>query len=242
MSKLKKRFIFTLAIYAIVIVLSIVEFFINLYRGDIFYICLSIVKIVAWNALFFWVKNKLNPFVQIIDEYEKLKEKSWNMSIEELMSLNDEDLSSALEARIDKEIEKDYEEPKKCLEILNEEKQVIYILKYFDEEVQNGGLCQFFVNSSRVLAPYISETLGSVGADKYRKLYNDFVDENNIDLTDLSSFIIEDTKEYEKQYERYDFDKFDDAFYELCEEEPLDNFIAKYARLNIEKIAEKPGK
>lgn len=236
-NKVKKLLRKALWITIVVITLSIISAIVNFIRADIFYGCFSIVTAIAYIVLLLWSKNKLSPIYQIIDENDRLEEESWNMTIEDLLALNDEELVSALDMRIMKET--DCAEPLDCLKILNEEKKIVYVLTYFEQEVENGGLCQFFVNSSRDIAPYVSECLRNVGADKYKKLYENFVAENNIDLMNLTSFIIEDTKEYEKQCERYDFDKFDDAFYELYEEEPLDGFIAKYARIHIEKLSEK---
>ena len=43
---------------------------------------------------------------------------------------------------------------------LSDEEKVFYVVYYFNAEWQNGGLCQFFVNSSRVYAPIIGEYLG----------------------------------------------------------------------------------
>ena len=41
-----------------------------------------------------------------------------------------------------------------------------------ETEVNNGGLCQFFVNSSRIVAPFVSEYMAIVGAFE---LYLDFI-------------------------------------------------------------------
>lgn len=238
-NKVKKLFRKALWITIVVITVCIIGAVVSFIRGNIISGFIGIAPAVIYVALLLRCKSAFAPLYQIIEESDKLEEDSWNMTVEDLLALNDEELVSALDMRIMKET--DFVEPLECLKKLNEEKKVVYILTYFDQEMQNGGLCQFFVNSSRDIAPFISENMGIVGADKYKKLFDDFVEENSIDLTDLDSFIIEDTKEYEKQYVRYDFDKFDDAFYELCEEDPLDGFIARYARDHIEKLAEKPG-
>lgn len=100
-------------------------------------------------------------------------------------------------------------------------------------EIQNGGLCQFFVNSSREVAPYILECLEVIGATAYAELLSDFVIKNDISLNDLGSFITEDIDEYEEQTERYPFDEFDDAYYELYEKEPLERFLLEYVKKNL---------
>jgi prepilin signal peptidase PulO-like enzyme (type II secretory pathway) len=47
---------------------------------------------------------------------------------------------------------------------LTKEQILAYSLYMFEMEVNNGGLCQFFVNSSRECAPFISEALEAIGA------------------------------------------------------------------------------
>ena len=113
------------------------------------------------------------------------------------------------------------------------EQKLLYSLIEFEMEVNNGGLCQFFVNSSRECAPYVSEALNEIGAIDLKKLYDSFISDNKINVNDLTSFILNDIEEYQAQTERFDFDSFDDKFYEY---ENLHQQIIEYARKNIEAI------
>ena len=97
-------------------------------------------------------------------------------------------------------------------------------------EIQNGGLCQFFVNSSRSLAPYVNACLKTVRAEAHNQLFAEFVANNQLDLHNLDSFKITDIEEYASQTERYDFDAFDNAYYELT---PLQDYIVAYIKANI---------
>ena len=97
----------------------------------------------------------------------------------------------------------------------------------------NGGLCQFFVNSSSDCAPFISEALEAIGATELRNLFEQFVNDNDIDVTDLSSFKITNLKEYEAQTERFDFDSFDERFYE---NEDFHQQVINYYRCNVEQL------
>ncbi|MBR3809393.1 MAG: DUF4375 domain-containing protein [Clostridia bacterium] len=116
---------------------------------------------------------------------------------------------------------------------LNEKQRIIFVLDYMEMEINNGGLCQFFVNSSRVVAPIVSKYLEVTGAFKHKKLYDDFISQNNIDVNNLSSFDSNTHKEFSAQYERYPFDDFDNAFYEL---EPLETYLIPYIRENINDL------
>jgi hypothetical protein len=110
------------------------------------------------------------------------------------------------------------------------EHRTVYILSIFDMEIQNGGLCQFFVNSSRLLAPHVDQCLMTVNAEEQRKLFSSFVTTNNIDLNNLESFEIEDATEFVAQTERYDFESFDNAYIELT---PLQDYLISYIKANI---------
>lgn len=117
--------------------------------------------------------------------------------------------------------------------LVGEEQKIIYTLINLLAEVNNGGLCQFFVNSSGECAPYVSKALETVGAYEIKALYDSFITDNSIDVNDLSSFKISKVSEYEAQTQRYDFDSFDKSFYE---KENLQQSIIDYSRKNIEAI------
>lgn len=154
------------------------------------------------------------------------------MNTEELSALSDEELFSAVISRTASTLDQldDYE---RGLDSMNESQRVFLSVNWFDSEVNNGGLCQYFVNSSRITAPFLSDYLGKIGADEHKKLYDRFIKNNAIDLRDLSAFDIDDLSEFEEKNKLYPFDEFDDAFYEL---EPLDSFLKKYAREHIEEL------
>lgn len=109
----------------------------------------------------------------------------------------------------------------------------IYALTQFESEVNNGGLCQFFVNSSGECAPYVSRALAAAGADGLKTLYERFLRENGIDPKDLSSFKLRSVAEYEDQVARFDYDSFDDAFYA---DRSIHTQIIAYIRDNVEVL------
>ncbi len=153
------------------------------------------------------------------------------MTPAELEMLGDAELLSAVVDRADAAADRHPETDR-----LDTVQGIIHTLTVFDREVRNGGLCQFFVNSSRDLAPRVSPALSAIGADTYRHIYDAFIRRHHIDLTDLTSFIIEDLSEYERQIGRYPFDDFDDAYYRASLAEPLENFLLRYARANLDKV------
>ena len=151
------------------------------------------------------------------------------MSTDELAALDDEELFEAVNVRTENKVDS-FEELTEGFHSLNDSQKVFYALNWLEMEVNNGGLCQFFVNSSRVAAPFVSEYMGVVGADAHKKLFDEFIQKNNINVTELSFFNIEKIEEFEEKAESYPFDDYDEAYYEM---EPLQTYLQKYIREHV---------
>lgn len=157
----------------------------------------------------------------------KKAKKLHSMSKEQLLALDDDAFYDAL-FTVTYDAVFDINEPGLPAELIN-----VFSLIQFEMEVNNGGLCQFFVNSSRDCAPYVSQALQEAGAHGLKELFDGFITANGINVHDLSSFTVEKVEDYEAQTERYDFDSFDDRFYE---DGDLHLQIIDYARRNLDKI------
>ena len=169
----------------------------------------------------------LNHFLKKLQKKEALYLK---MPSADLPSLSDADLFYAVTMRTENKVDACHD-LQEGLAALNDKERIFYAVNYLEVEVNNGGLCQFFVNASRAVAPLVSEYLGMIGAYEQQKLYDDFIGKYHIDVTDLSSFDIESFEDFTAQYERYPFDEFDDAFYKM---KPLQDYLTKFVRDNIE--------
>lgn len=170
--------------------------------------------------------------IKVLKEEKKKAKKCMAMSVNELASLGDEELYDAIEHRILFETKSmDVEE---IIKKFVGAKLVFYVVQYFSMEVNNGGLCQYFVNSSRLTASCILDALKTIGADEYFSLLDQFISDNQIDMTDLDSFIIDEVEDFKRQAERYPFDEFDDSFYELESIVALEELLAKYVRNHIQ--------
>ena len=167
-----------------------------------------------------------------VDRYMIDEEKYINMSLDQLKDLTDGELFDAIFRRLEHKA-CEFEELSDALNTFNDEQKVFYTLYLLEMEVNNGGLCQYFVNSSRATAPYVSDSMSKVGALEHKELFDGFIAESEIDLSDLSSFAINDLNEFEEQLERYPFDKYDDAFYDL---EPIQSYLEKFARAKTTEL------
>lgn len=184
-------------------------------------------------GLFSIIKEIIKFRKELKKSIEESKEKEilyLNMSNEDLASLSDDELFEAVLYRTEHRVD-GFDEWEEGVNSLNNTQKIFYSINWLEVEVNNGGLCQFFVNSSRIVAPYISEYMSIIGANEHKELFDKFITDNSIDLSNLSSFVIDDVDEYEKQTERYSFDDYDDIFYEM---KPLEVYLKKFAREHIE--------
>jgi len=159
-------------------------------------------------------------------------EKYLQMSVSELSKLTDDEIFNAVWMRTEY-IVSSKENLLEGFNSLNEEQRIFYAIYYLEMEVNNGGLCQFFVNSSRIVAPIVSDYMEIIGASEHKKLYDTFIGKYQINTYDLSSFDCETVEVFQSQYERYPFDEYDDVFYEL---EPLKNYLISFVKKHIEKF------
>ena len=184
-------------------------------------------------GLFGVIKEVIKLRKEVKKSIEESKEKETlylSMSNADMASLSDDALFEAVLFRTEHKVDS-FDEWEDGVNALNNSQKIFYSVNWLEVEVNNGGLCQFFVNTSRMVAPYISEYMRIIGANNHKNLFDKFVTDNNIDLYNLSSFDIDDIDEYEKQTERYPFDDYDDAFYDM---EPLEVYLIKFAREHLE--------
>lgn len=172
-------------------------------------------------------------FGKSISEQRKRERQYLTMTSDELSALSDDELYRAVLCRLEKRVS-GYSDLSDGLAALDEKQRLLYALDMYNSEIQNGGLCQFFANSSRSAAPYISGYLSSINAEVHRRLYDDFVKKFGLDTGDgLSAFDVNDSAQYEMLYERYPFDEFDEAFGRLA---PLDDILKKYIRSDLNSL------
>lgn len=166
-----------------------------------------------------YIKYKLS-----INKQQEKETQYTKMTTEELNNLSDRELFDAVSIRIEIKVNLN------GVSSLNENERIFYVINYFDCEVNNGGLCQFFINSSRIFAPSINYYLEFINAKRHKRLYDNFIKKNKIDVNNLSSFNSDTDEEFIEQYERYPFDKFDKSFYQM---EPLEKYLTAFVRENI---------
>ena len=171
-------------------------------------------------------KKELKRSIKETQENEK---RYLTMTTDELSALSDDELFAAIVARTESKVDS-FDEWEDGVNSLNPSQKIFYSVNWLEIEVNNGGLCQFFVNSSRMVAPFVSKYMAIIGAEEHQNLYDNFVKKNAIDLTELSFFDVNEAEEFEEKVERYPFDEYDDVFYDM---EPLETYLKKFGRAHL---------
>ena len=143
------------------------------------------------------------------------------MEVEDMLKLPDDEMVVALLMQLGAE---DFDS-------LNESQKVVYTAAALEMEVLNGGVVQFLSNEGKTAAPYVCQALEKIGANEHLTLLQQALEQNEVDLSDLSAFITDDLDAFSKLYERYDFDSFDSAYQDLPS-------IPDYIRTYIQNHAE----
>lgn len=138
----------------------------------------------------------------------KEEKRCHSVTLAQAREMDNDELASCVMMRLNADSEEE-------LNTFSQPVRLAYTVIWYQAEVNNGGLCQYFVNSSSMTAPYLEQALCEMGANRHLSLFHNFVTKHGIDVTDLSSFKIDEVEEFEEQEERYPFDDFDEAFYEL---------------------------
>lgn len=102
------------------------------------------------------------------------------------------------------------------LSVISLPEKILYVLHEFDSELQNGGILQYFTNSSKEHAYLIKEYLEKIDAMDFLLLYDEFISTNGIDVNNLDDINRIDCSEFEE---------FDNQYYELYELTPLKDIL-----------------
>ena len=107
---------------------------------------------------------------------------------------------------------------------LPEAAQALYVAAIYDMELRCGGVCTFFCNEGPAVATRVPDSLRLLGLDPMADAYEDFVEDNEIDLTTLAQFDIDFyengdgfAEEYAALWASYPFDDFDQAYLDQWE-------------------------
>lgn len=143
-----------------------------------------------------------------------------SMSSEELLKLPDEDFCEAIKVRAEKKFYKNGA-GNAIFSSMREAEKLVLTLSIFELEFSNGGLSQYYFNSSNVTASYFSDSLAMIGAEDHKRIYDDFVRENKINYAFLCDIADAYSYDFGKFISLYTFNEFDERFASLPDFTPL---------------------
>lgn len=180
--------------------------------------------------------------------YTEKEEKYYcSMNQKKLLKLKDKELVTAIHIRKEKEAVKQLKANISSDDIRNQrsepEKAVDTVYYFYSSVIEHPkldsdelGMYYFLAGYTReYYVPYLSESLGKIGADEYKAVFDGFILENNIDVNDLSQFPKEVDSDFYKKAELYDFSATDNKFRSMT---GLIEKLAQYIRDNISSFAE----
>ncbi len=159
------------------------------------------------------------------------RERLLSMSTDELSNLSDGDLLEAIDLRVDSKL-LDSENVLDVFASLNEAQKTYAYVQDYDTDMVSS-IAFFFKGMNKALAPYISGALETVGAYDHKRLFDNFVRENGINLYDLSEFDVEGERQEKKLRKRYPIEQYDEEFSQLKD---LNEYLVGYVRMNIKEF------
>ena len=180
-------------------------------------------------GLFAWLKESFAAqkyIFRAMSEMDRQNAAYASMTTAELAQLSDDDLISAALYRTDKKInsllgKKKKGKPAEWAELLSGAQRTVYIISYFESDLQSGGL-EYFLVRNGAFAPIVSRCLEEVGAEAHRALYDDFFSTYGSKLSHAAIL------EYHEEIVL-----FDRAYSELP---PIEPIISPYLRAHLEEF------
>ena len=156
----------------------------------------------------------------------KDEEKSKSHDIK-ILSYDDEDLVCMVDNNL--ELEYGYRcEDKETYKNMKKTHRNIYIIIWFETEMENGGLGEYLFNPSNITMDYLQEALRDIEAFDLSKEYKKFIEENNI-ANSINKIKKRNVQEYSQFMSQFDFSYFNNL-YRITN---LRKLMADYIRKNI---------
>jgi hypothetical protein len=153
-----------------------------------------------------------------------------------ISKIKDDDLEQAVYDNIAAKMMNDEREEIEIVKSLTTGQRAIYVVWVITGQIDNGGFNQFYFNSTRQFAEVGEEAFKTIGSEKRAALLNRANQTYNKSAEVLKKYNDGTIEGFSKSYEENLFDKLDEEFYKLEEEESLRTLIIKYIRSNMNEF------
>lgn len=192
-----------------------------------------IIVVVCFVSLYLLVMGMKKSIAKMSEERRRKKAEFRAMGVSGRRALSDEELFEIVTELIeDKDIE--YGVPGTCFPYLNRQEQIVYVVYDYYESVfmSDSSLRDYFGSEKRdVCVARTSDCLMAVGAYDHQQVFEGFVSENGINLTDLSGFKSYWDDDYKTSTDGYSYDGVNEKLRALPD---IKRYITKYIRENVE--------
>ena len=175
--------------------------------------------------------NEPNPIIEELVHIELTADIIDNTKDDELLQLIFENLASKFPTDYTKEFE--------TVQTLSKPQQAIHIIWGFEAEVNNGGFNQYYYNSDGQFADLLSKALRFIGANQFADLSeraNEIYKNEYKTITKQQDGTLEG---FSKSYENNPLEVLDDEFYELYQQEDLQQLQVDFIRENKNSFIDK---
>lgn len=171
---------------------------------------------------------------QVAESIEAFKNRPifYELTDEIIDSTSDDDLLQVVFDNLTTKFPDNYEKEYETVLTWNKSRQAIYLIWLLEAEVNNGGYNQFYFNSSGQFYNELPAALKLIGANKFANLTeraNKIYETENQKFTKHQDGTIEG---FSKSYEDNPLNDLDDEFYELYQNENLQQIQVNYIRQN----------
>lgn len=191
-------------------------------------ICITIVVLLI--VVFVHYAKLHSKIYTGLDEYMKKLEQYKHLKKGDIASISDDELSNAVIAWMWGKFNDDWTDEYIVISSLPKPCQNVYACCTVYDEVNNGGLNQFFFNSSGQFANMAKEGFLSIGSEKLSKTMLEAIEIYKRNEKLLEKYDDGTVKGFSESYDEKLFDELDDEFYN--EESTFNSLLIEYIRKN----------
>ncbi|AUC15820.1 hypothetical protein BTO06_11970 [Tenacibaculum sp. SZ-18] len=170
-------------------------------------------------------------YSDILNQVEEFKNRKVykNLDLDTLENTEDKKLIQVIFDNLTEKIGSDYENELEIIKSFNIHRQVIYSIWIFNTEIENGGLLQFYENSSGKFSMLAQESLKLIQANESY----DLLREANNYFKSFKYTFGKVRSLYDSSFEFTKLNELENKYFKITEKENLEKLQIKYIRENI---------
>jgi len=128
------------------------------------------------------------------------------------------------------------EEYIEAVKSLSHSKRVVFVIHIIEKEVNNGGFNQFYFNRTKQFGAMAEDAFESIGAFKFAEIVKAANLFYSVIEKDLEKYDDGSLESFSESYSDNPLNELDHKFYQLYNEEPLDQLLIRFIRTHIKEL------